>query len=635
MKIQRYFLAAIFTAFFAVQTRAAVVQNSATGTATITASVTLVSGNTYAFDIEFSQSGTWGYTICYLLSPSGSYTAWFPPGFGSIYGSVTGQQVNFSGLPSGSYVVRASSDYDSNPVVVATFDWDGATLGGEATPLPQRKLSWTVTNSNSPPPTAANLETWAIFQFNGTDPTGIAFAHQTVEAGQSATLTIYVAENDSYNYAPGRVDYQLSIDTYGGFPRSSTAYALNSDGTPNYGDPEFTYMEGALPVAGSTGTPGNYASATQVTAIPSGTTGPGVHNTLPLVTVPAPSTGGMVTVVPGSGGTTTSTDSGTASAVQQGANAIIQAVNNTGQATRQAIDRNTAAINASTAAIVQALESFDGSTIKSAVEAGNAADQAAREAEQAARESVQDELSEAAIGNAIAQRDAQLASKDAAASALFAGIGGGMTAAKVTPSVGSGDSSAWLIDLDVLGSIDINPFTNAWVQEKMPFLNWLVALFRVTLVWGAQVAFYRWLVGTIKENAIAFMHTPSPPVTSAETMASSNPVTALLGKIGAVVSSLFLAVLILSSLSTIISIATTWGTISSLVDSIQEGTNFMSSAMTGLGAALGNLGRIVYLVTAYLPVAALLGIGANYVIIETGLVATMPVLIFAMRIRRW
>lgn len=524
--------------------------------------------------------------------------------------------------------------YKGQPEPYSYQLWSSAG-GGAPVYLPQRKLSWTVTNSNTPPATSANLQTWAVFQFTGTEPTGIAFAHRTLEAGQSATLTIYVAQDDTYNYAPGRVDYKLSSDTYGGFPSSGTAYGLNADGTTNYSDPQFTYMEGALPVAGSTGTVGNYGNATKVTEIPTGTTGPGVNNTTPVVTTPTPSTGGTVTVTPGSGGTTTSTDTGTASAIQQGSNAIIQAVNNTGQTTRQAIDRNTAAVNAGNAAIVQALNGFDGSGIQGAVEAGNAADAAARQAEQTARQGIESAATEGAIGSDVATRDAQLGAKDAQATSLFSNVGGGMTGSKVTPTVASGDPSAWEFDLGVLGTLDINPFTNAWVQEKLPFLNWLVAFFRLAVVWSAQVAFYRWLVNTIRENAVAFMHTPSPPPTVVEGVASSNPFTAILGKLGAVFSSLFLAVLILSSLSTIVSVVTTWGTVSSLVNSITEGTNALSSASTGLGATSGYLGRIVYLVTSYIPVSALLGIGANYVIIETGLVATMPVLIFSMRIRRW
>jgi len=556
----------------------------------------------------------------YYIDPNGTKVSFgLQTGGPHVFGGINGTWSFFASENVGGHV-------EESQVFTLTWSNNGWIAGGASQSLPQRKLSWTVTNSNLPPATDANSQTWAVFQLNGTAPTGIAFANRTLAAGESATLSIYVAQGDAYNYAPGRVDFKLSQDTYGGWPLLGTAYGLNPDGTTNNHDKKYNYMEGALPVAGSTGTVGNYGNATQVTEIPTGTTGPGVDNTTPVLNIPTHSTGGTVTVTPGSGGTTTSTDSGTASAIQQGSNAIIQAVNNTGQTTRQAIDRTTSAVNSVNDSIIQT---------KDAIEAGNLADLAERQSEQNARQNIEQAVTEGAAGSDVAQRDARLGVKDEQATSLFANVGGGMTASKVTPMVSSGDPSAWEFDLGVLGVLDINPFTNAWVQEKLPFLNWLVAFFRLALVWSAQITFYRWLTVTIRENAIAFMHTPSPPPTVIEGVASSNPFTALLGKLGAVFSSLFLAVLILSSLSTILSVVTTWGTVSSLVNSISEGTNALSSATTGLGATTGHLGRIVYLVTSYIPVTALLGIGANYIIIETGLVATMPVLVFSMRIRRW
>lgn len=634
MKVQRFFALVLCMALFALHSEAALVWNT-NGTfrqvITTTGSVTTpqegysqcTAANITLGAAERSTDGgtTWESYSGNVFSAAVYVRA-------QIIGGASDGTVVVSGqmLQQGQSSTAQYSNYSGATGILWTLyvgSWGGdepyyATLwtssGGSSSYLPQRRLSWTVTNSNQPSATSNNSETWAIFRLEGTTPTGIAFASKVLQPGQSATLEIYVAQGDPYNYAPARVDYALSAQTYGGFPISGTAFPLNPDGTTNYSsDPLFTYLEGALPAAGSVGATGNYANATQVTQIPSGTSAPGSNNQTPIVTTPQPVGGGnTVSITPGTGGTTTSTDAGTATAFQQGANGIINAVNTVGAATRQAVDRTTAAVNA-----------------------GNAADAASRQAEANARQGIESEASESAIANAVAQRDAQLAGKDTQAAALFSSVNGGMTAQKVTPTISMGDSSAWIIHLDVLGDLDINPFTNAWVQQKLPFLNWLVAFFRVAVVWSSQVVFYRWLANTIRENAIAFMHTPSPPPTVIENIASSNPFTAILGKLGAVFSSLFLAVLILSSLSTILSVMTTWGTISSLVSSISDGTNFISSVVTGLGATSGYLGRIVYFVTAYIPVSALLGIGANYVLIETGLVATMPVLVFSMRIRRW
>lgn len=574
------------------------------------------------------------------VTSEGSYTIVHTPANGSptttAYSWSGGSVVYFSGentSPAG-YVSLGMALTPSTRLAVESFSGDVVsysqfqTLGSAQQQLPQRKLSWDVSNSNALPATSANMQTWAVFQFLGSEPTGIAFANRTLAAGETATLTIYVAQDDPYNYAPARVDYQLSFDTYGGMPINGTSYGLSSDGTTDYTNPQYIYMEGALPVEGSTGTVGNYGTATQVTSIPSGTTGPGVDNVTPILNKPSPSTGGSVSITPGSGGSTSSTDDGIASAVQQGSNAIITAINNTGQATRNAVDR-------ASSAIVQAFSGIGFSGVREAIISASDADAAARQAEQAAHDGIESGSSQGAIASDFASRDSQLSAKDSEMASLFSGVGGGMTSDKVTPVLSSGDSSAWVFDLGLLGVLDINPFTNEWVQNKLPFLNWLVAFFRVSIVWVAQVAFYRWLMNTIKDNAISYMHTPSPPPTIIEGVASSNPFTAALGKLGSVFSSVFLAILILSSLSTLVSVVSTWGTVSGLVSSIADGTSSLSSSYTGLGASTGYLGRIVYLVTTYIPVGALLSIGANYVIIETGLVTTMPVLIFAMRIRRW
>lgn len=607
------------------------------GSVAVSGGVSVTGSSASGFYIElWASSDSYNYVSVKITKPSGVSD------MATLTGTTHRELPQGTSMESGSYTISLR-DYGSPNEwhSAGHFAWDGSKVTYTAEPqaLPQRKLSWPISNSSPLPATAANLQTWAVFQFQDGEPTGIAFASRTLEAGETATLEIYVAENDTFTYAVGRVDYPASIAAFGSYPSRSSAYGLNPDGTLNYGNFLYSYLDGVLPTSGTWGPMGSYGTATPVTSIPPGTTGPGVNNAPPLIPPPARSASGPVTVTPGTGGTTNSTDSGTAQAVQQAANGIITAVNNSSTSVRQSVERAAAATTAGSAAIVQALNGFQAGGIIAAIQEGNTANAQARQAEKNARDGIEAETSYSAAGAAVAQRDAQLAGKDSEASALFSSINGGLTPAKLTPTLATGDASSWEINLGSLGTselkIDINPFTNSWVQQKLPFLNWLVAFFRVAVVWSAQVTFYRWLMNTVRESAIAFMHTPSPPPTVVENIASSNPFTAVLGKVGAIFSSLFLAVLILSSLSTIISVVTTWGTVASLVDSIANGTNFMSSAVTGLGAATGYLGRMVFLVTAYIPVSALLGISANYVLIETGLVATMPVLVFSMRIRRW
>lgn len=616
----------------------------------------------------YALPGTLNSTVAYSLGDtrylqirvtsnlSGVIKGWYSyyaKRIGDSFAYESGDRVYFEFTAGG--VRMGATDAAAAVAELVPFGENGETSTVPLPELPQRELKWTATNTKTPSSTTSTLETWGVFQIDPAtgEPTGVVFNATTLEAGVSMDFSVYVAEDDPYSYALGRVDYQASVDKYGSFPVTGTAYGLNDDGTLNRSDPLYKYLSGVVPYSGSVSSPGNYASASPVTSVTG--SGPGSGNTTPVVSTPSQSTGDQVSVTPGAGGESTATDAGTAAAAEQAANAVISAINNTSSAMRSAIYLNTEAVGLVLdgvladgeavrnrisdvgADIVDAIENMgasDNRDVVDAVNAAAAADAAARAEEVAVRGDIAAAVSEAGVGSMMSERDAMLAGQDGQAASLFGGVDGGMTAAKVTPTIGSGDPSAWEFDLGILGVLDINPFTNGWVQQKLPFLNWLVAFFRVVVVWSAQIAFYRYVITTIKAEGVGLMMIPSPPPTVAETMATSNVFTALGGKVASMISSVFLAAAILASLSTIASAVTTWGTISVLVSSISEGTNFISSEVTGLGASTGYLGRIVYFVYAFIPVYTLLAIGANYILVEMGLL-TVPVLAFAMRIRRW